>query len=131
MTPEALGRTRLARSLADVLADTSELFSKQIQLAKSEVMATIGRGVRAGVWTIAAAFLFLLTAILLIQAAVFGIASAGIAVHWACLMVAAVLAATGLGLMVYSRQLMRNALVPERSIRQVNKDIRVAKEQLG
>ena len=131
MTPEALGRTRLARSLADVLADTSELFSKQIQLAKSEVMATIGRGVRAGVWTIAAAFLFLLTAILLIEAAVFGIARAGIALHWACLMVAAVLAAIGLGLIVYSRQLMRNALVPERSVRQFNKDISVAKEQLG
>jgi hypothetical protein len=131
MTPEALGRTRLARSLADVLADTSELFSKQIQLAKSEVMATIGRGVRAGVWTIAAAFLFLLTAILLIEAAVFGIASAGIAVHWACLMVAAVLAAIGLGLIVYSRQFMRNALVPERSVRQFNKDISVAKEQMG
>ena len=131
MTPEALGRTRLARSLADLLADTSELFSKQIQLAKSEVMANIGRGVRAGVWTIAAALLFVLTAILLIEAAVFGIASAGIAVHWACLMVAAVLAAIGLGLIVYSRQLMRNALVPERSVRQVNKDISVAKEQLG
>ena len=131
MTPEALGRTRLARSLADLLADTSELFSKQIQLAKSEVMANIGRGVRAGVWTIAAAFLFLLTAILLIEAAVFGIASAGIAVHWACLMVAAVLAAIGLGLIVYSRQLMRNALVPERSVRQFNKDISVAKEQMG
>ena len=131
MTPGALGRTRLARSLADVLADTSELFSKQIQLAKSEVMANIGRGVRAGVWTIAAAFLFLLTAILLIEAAVFGIASAGIAVHWACLIVAAVLAATGLGLIFHSRQLMRNALVPERSVRQVNKDISVAKEQLG
>jgi hypothetical protein len=131
MTPEALGRTRLARSLADVLADTSELFSKQIQLAKSEVMANIGRGVRAGVWTIAAALLFVLTAILLIEAAVFGIASAGIAVHWACLIVAAVLAAIGLGLIFYSRQLMRNALVPERSVRQVSKDISVAKEQLG
>jgi uncharacterized membrane protein (GlpM family) len=131
MTPEALGKTRLARSLSDALADTSDLLSKQIQLAKSEVMANIGRGVRASMWTIAAAFLFLLTAILLIEAAVFGIASAGIAVHWACLMVAAVLAAIGLGLIVYSRQLMRNALVPERSVRQFNKDISVAKEQMG
>ena len=118
MTPEALGKTRLARSLSDAVADTSDLFSKQIQLAKSEVMADIGRGVRASVWTIAAAFLF-------------GIASAGIAVHWACLMVAAVWAAIGLGLIVYSRQFMRNALVPERSVRQFNKDISVAKEQMG
>ena len=131
MTPEALGKTRLARSLSDALADTADLLSKQIQLAKSEVMANIGRGVRAGVWTIAAAFLFLLTAVLLIEAAVFGIVSAGVGVHWACLMVAAVLAAIGLGLIVYSRQSMRNGLVPERSVRQVNKDISVAKEQLG
>jgi hypothetical protein len=94
-------------------------------------MANIGRGVRASVWTIAAVFLFLLTTILLIEAAVFGIASAGIALHWACLMVAAVLAAIGFGLIIYSRQLMRNALVPERSVRQFNKDISVAKEQLG
>ena len=92
-------------------------------------MANIGRGVRASMWIIAAAFLFLLTAILLIEAAVFGIASAGIAVHWACLMVAAVLAAIGLGLIFYSRQ--SNALVPERSMRQVSKDISVVKEQLG
>jgi uncharacterized membrane protein (GlpM family) len=117
--------------LADVLADTSDLFSKQIQLAKSEVMANLRRGVRASVWTIAAGFLFLLTAILVLEAAVFGIASAGIAVHWAFLIVAAVLAAIGLGLMLYSRQLMRDALVPERSVRQINKDISVAKEQLG
>src|SRR5690348_377506 len=102
MTPEALGKTRLARSLSDAVADLSDLLSKQIQLAKSEVMANIGRGVRASVWTIAAVFLFLLTTILLIEAAVFGIARAGIAVHWACLMVAAVLAAIGLGLIVYS-----------------------------
>jgi len=131
MTPEALGKTRLARSLSDALADTADLLSKQIQLAKSEVMANIGRGVRASAWTIAAAFLFLLTAILLIEAAVFGITSAGIAVHWACLIVAAVLAVIGLALIFYSRQLVRNALIPERSVRQVNKDISVAKEQLG
>jgi L-asparagine transporter-like permease len=95
------------------------------------VMANIGRGVRVSVWTIAAAFLFLLTAILVIEAAVFGIASAGIEVHWACLMVAAVLAVIGVALIFYSRQLVRNALLPERSVRQVNKDISVVKEQLG
>jgi putative superfamily III holin-X len=129
--PEGLERTPLARSLADVLADVSDLFSKQIRLAKSEVMANIGRGVRASVWTIAAAFLFFLTAILVIEATVFGITSAGIAMHWACLMVAAVLAVIGVALIFYSRQLVRNALLPERSVRQVNKDISVVKEQLG
>ncbi|MFZ0842206.1 MAG: phage holin family protein, partial [Xanthobacteraceae bacterium] len=60
MTSEALGKTGLARSLADVLGDISELLAKQIQLAKSEVLANVARGVRAAVWAAAAAFLFLL-----------------------------------------------------------------------
>jgi Putative Actinobacterial Holin-X, holin superfamily III len=130
MPPEALGKTGLARSLGDVLADISDLLSKQIQLAKSEVLANIGRGVRASVWVIAAGFLFLLTAILVIEAAVFGIASTGIALHWACLLVAAILTVIGVGLVIYVRRLAADTLVPERSIRQVNKDISVAKEQL-
>ena len=68
MTSEALGKTGLARSLADVLGDISELLAKQIQLAKFEVMANIGRGVRAAVWAGAAAFLLLLAAILVVEA---------------------------------------------------------------
>jgi nitrate reductase gamma subunit len=130
MTPEALGKTGLARSLADVLGDISDLLVKQIQLAKSEVMANIGRGVRAGIWAGAAAFLFMLAAVTAIEALVFGIASTGIALHWACLMVAAVLAVIGIVLLIYARSAAANALIPERSIRQVNKDISVAKEQL-
>ncbi len=131
MAPEALGKTGLARSLADVLADISDLLAKQIQLAKFEIMANIGRGVRAGVWAAAAAILFLLAAILVIEALVFGIASAGIAMHWACLLVAVLLAVIGAGLLIYARSAAANALVPERTIRQMNRDISVAKEQLG
>ena len=130
MASEALGKTGLARSLADVLGDVSDLLSKQIQLAKSEIMANIGRGVRTAVWAGAAAFLFLLAAILVVEAIVFGIASAGIALHWACLLVAALLVVIGAALLIYARSAGANALVPERSIRQVNRDIGVAKEQL-
>jgi Putative Actinobacterial Holin-X, holin superfamily III len=130
MTSDTLGKTGLARSLADVLGDISDLLAKQIQLAKSEVVANIGRGVRAAVWAGAAAFLFLLSAMVAIEALVFGIASAGIALHWACLLVAAVLAVIGAAFLIYARSAAANALVPERSIRQVNKDISVAKEQL-
>ena len=130
MMPGALGKTVLARSLADVLSDISDLLAKQIQLAKSEIMANIGRGVRAAVWAGAAAFLFLLAAVMAIEALVFGIASTGIALHWACLLVAALLVVIGAALLLYARSAAANALVPERSIRQVNKDISVAKEQL-
>jgi len=130
MTSEALGKTGLARSLADVLGDISDLLAKQIHLAKSEVMANVGRSVRAAVWAAAAAFLFLLAAILVIEALVLGIASAGIALHWACLLVAALLAVIGAAILMYARSAGANTLIPERSIRQVSRDISVAKEQL-
>jgi hypothetical protein len=130
MPAEGLGKTRLASSLADVLADISDLLGKQIQLAKSELMANLGRGLSATIWILAAAFLFLLAAILLVEAAALGIASMGIAIHWACALVGVVLIVIGAGLAMYAKGAATRALVPERTIRQLNKDIDVAKEQL-
>jgi hypothetical protein len=130
MAPETLAKSTLTRTLADVLGDFSDLVAKQIQLARAEITANISSGILAGVWLAVAALLFLLSAVLVIEAAVFGIASTGIALHWACLMVAALLAAIGGGILFYARSVTRDALTPSRSIRQMNKDISAAKEHL-
>jgi hypothetical protein len=130
MATEGLAKTRLATSLADVLADISDLLGKQIQLAKSEIMTNVGRGLTATIWIAAAAFLFLLAAILLVEAAALGIASAGIALHWSCLIVSGVLIVIAIGLAIYARAAAARAFVPARTLRQLNKDIDVAKEQL-
>ena len=131
MAPEALAKSTLMRTLADVLGDFSDLVAKQIQLARAEITANISSGLLASIWLVVAALLFLLAGVLVIQAAVLGIASTGIALHWACLMVAVLLAAIGGGVLLYARSVVRDRLTPSHSIRQMNKDISAAKEHLA
>jgi ABC-type multidrug transport system permease subunit len=131
MAPESLAKSTLTRTLADVLGDFSDLVAKQIQLARAEITANISSGILASIWLVLVALLFLFAGVLVIQAAVFGIASTGIALHWACLMVAAVLATIGGGMLLYARSVARDTLTPSRSIRQINKDISAAKEHLA
>jgi hypothetical protein len=131
MAPEILAKSTLTRTLADLLGDFSDLVAKQIQLARAEVTANIGSGILASIWLIAAALVLLLAGVLVIEAAVFAIASTGIALYWACLMIAALLAVVGGGILLYARSVARNKLIPARSIRQINKDIIAAKEHLA
>jgi hypothetical protein len=130
MIPNALGKSSLTRTLADVLGDFSDLVAKQIELARAEINANITTAVQASLWLVGAAILFVMAIGLIIEAAVFGVASTGIALHWACLIVAAVLAVIGTGLFFYGRSVAHERLSPTRSIRQMNKDISAAKEQL-
>jgi hypothetical protein len=50
--------------------------------------------------------------------------------HWACLLIAAILAAAGAALFYHGRSLAEEDLLPSRSVRQVTRDIETAKEQL-
>jgi hypothetical protein len=70
------------------------------------------------------------TFFILIEAAIFGIASLGVALHWSCLIVAAVLATAAGGSFLYGRSTMPDTLVPTRSVQEVSEDIRTVKEQL-
>jgi putative superfamily III holin-X len=61
---------------------------------------------------------------------VFGIATLGIALHWSCLIVAAVLALAAGGFYAKGAADAREELTPTRTIHQVKQDIATAKEQL-
>jgi hypothetical protein len=84
----------------------------------------------AGVWMSAAAGLGIAAVLLILQAAVFGIASFGIAMHWSCLIVAAVLAVAAGAAYAKGRSDAREELTPTRTIQNVQQDIATAKEQL-
>jgi hypothetical protein len=131
MAPEALAKSTLIQTLADLLGDFSDLIAKQIQLARAEITANISNGIVSSIWLGLAAMLFLLAGVLVLEAGVFAIASAGIALYWACLMVAAALAAIGGGVFLYARSVAGDTLAPSRSIRQMNKDISAVKEHLS
>ena len=121
----------LPRALSDVVADLADLFQKEMRLAKAELSEKLSIKAWAGVWMAAAAFFALLAVILIVQAAVFAVATFGFAMHWSCLIVAAVLAAVGAAAFAKGRADAAEDLTPNRTIHQVKQDIAIAKEQLS
>jgi hypothetical protein len=127
---ERLENSDLIQALGDLLGDLSDLVQKEIRLAKAEVTERLTFKLQAGVWMGAAALLGLLTAVLIVEASVLAIASFGIPLYWACLLVAVVVGAAGLTSFYHGRALAQHELAPKRALRQVAQDIKTAKEQL-
>jgi hypothetical protein len=121
----------LPRALSDVLADLADLFQKEMRLAKAELSEKLSIKAWAGVWMAVAAVFGLLAVILIVQAAVFAVATFGFAMHWSCLIVAAVLAAVGAAAFAKGRADAAEDFTPNRTIHQVKQDIAIAKEQLS
>ena len=130
MAYEQLKSSTLTRSLSDVISDLSDLFQKEMRLARAEMSAKISTKLQAGVWMGAAGLLGLIALLVLIEALVFGIASFGIALHWSCLIVAAVLGAGAAVAFFRGRANAQEELTPSRTINQVKQDIAVTKEKL-
>jgi len=122
-----LGNFGLVQALTDLFAD---LLQKELQLAKTEITEKIVSGLRASVWMVVAGSLGLVAVLLLVEAAVFAIASFGIALHWSCLIVAAVFASGAAAAFFQGRSAAQDELLPTRTTRQISQDIRTAKEQL-
>jgi uncharacterized membrane protein YqjE len=130
MAHENLANSTLVKSLGELLGSLSDLVQKEIRLAKAEVSEKIASKVQSSVWMMVAGFFGFLVAILLVEAAVFAIASFGIHIYWACLLVAAVLAAAGAACFYHGRSLAEEDLTPRRALAQISQDIKTAKEQL-
>jgi hypothetical protein len=130
MAHENLANSTLVKSLGDVLGSLSDLVQKEIRLAKAEVTDKIAAKVQSSVWMMVAGFFGFLVAILLVEAAVFAIASFGLHIYWACLLVAAVLFAAAVACFYHGRSLAEESLAPHRALTQISQDIKTAKEQL-
>ena len=123
--------TALPRALSDVVSDLADLFQKELRLARTELSEKLSNKLRAGIWMSASAAFGAAAALLILQALVFAIASYGIAMHWACLIVAAALAALGGFAFAMGRADAVEDLTPIRTIHQVKQDFATAKEQLS
>ena len=97
MAYDSVRSSGVMQSLGDFLADLSDLVQKEIRLAKAEVVERSTPSLQACIPMGVAAFLGLVAALLVVEAAVFAIASFGLALYWACLLVAAILAAAAAG----------------------------------
>jgi uncharacterized membrane protein YqjE len=128
---ESIKNSALVGAFSDVVGDLAELVQKEMRLARAELSAKLSTKLRAGVWMGAAAGLGFLAVLVLVEAAVFAIAAYGIALHWACLIVAAVLAIAGGAAYGMGSADAQEDITPTRTIHQVKRDIATAKEQLS
>jgi uncharacterized membrane protein YgcG len=131
MADDAFQRSLLSRAISDLFTDLSEFVQKEIRLARAELAHKISVSMYAGMWMAVAAVLAIAAALLVIEGIVFAIASAGLALHWSCLLVAVVMAAAAAGLFYYGRASVASEdLAPTRSVRQFSEAVSTAKEQL-
>jgi uncharacterized membrane protein YgcG len=128
MAHESLRNSILSRTLVDLLSDLSDLLSKEIRLARAELIEKVQSTIRASAWAALAALFSLMAVFFLLEAAVFALVSLGLAAYSACLIVAAVLAGCGIGAFACGRAVAPGDITPSRSVRQINEDIRTAKE---
>jgi putative superfamily III holin-X len=131
MAHDALRNTAVARAFSDVLTDLSDLISKELRLAKAEIADKVTTKLQASVWMALAGVLGLTVLLLLVEAAVFAVASFGLAMYWACLAVAGALALIAAGVFLYGRSAAAEELTPSRTMNQITRDISTAKEQLS
>jgi O-antigen/teichoic acid export membrane protein len=131
MAIDRLKDTALPHVVSSVVADLADLFQKEMRLARAELSAKFAAKLQAGVWMSAAGILGFVAAMLVVQAAVFAIANHGIALHWACLIVAAAVAVVAAVFFFKGRSNAREEMAPTRTINQVKRDIATAKEHLS
>src|SRR4029453_3803260 len=83
----------LPNSFSKVITDLADLMQKEMRLVQAELSEKLSISIRAGVWMSVGAVLAIASGFLIVQASVLRLSAAtGIALHWSCLIVAAVLA---------------------------------------
>jgi hypothetical protein len=130
MAYERVTQSALPQAISDVVADLADLFQKEMRLARAELSTKLNTKLMAGAWFSAAAVLALVAVLLVVQATVFAIASFGIALHWSCLIVAAVVAVLAIAFFFKGRSDAREEVTPTRTLNQIQRDISTVKERL-
>jgi hypothetical protein len=91
MVGDQLKTSTAASALGDVLGGLTDLVQKEMRLAQAELSANLSAKLEGGVWWAAAGALAGIAFLLVVQAAVFVIASYGVPMHWSCLIAAGLL----------------------------------------
>ncbi|MBX6425301.1 MAG: phage holin family protein [Variibacter sp.] len=119
--------------VSDILRQVTNLFQKEMQLARTEVSEKMNQAFAGFVMVLIGAVLLMPAIVVLLQAAVAALVSeGGLAEHWAALIVggAALVVGIIIALIGMSRLKARN-LTPTRTMTQLQRDAAVAKEQVG
>jgi len=118
-------------ALSDVIGDLADLVQMEIRLAKTELSTKLSQKLVGGIWLGVAGVIGLLAVLVLVEAAIFAIASYGVGLHWSCLIIAGALAILGGAAFAKGRADAQVELTPTHSLHQIQRDIAVAKEHLS
>jgi putative superfamily III holin-X len=126
--PTDFRHSALSHAVGDVLQDVSELVQKELQFARAELASNLDVIVRK-VAGIAVAAVFALVALLVLtEAAIFALASQGMPMQFACLVVGGAVAT--IAVIAYAASRSRASVSPSRTLEHVRANIRTAKEHL-
>ena len=130
MTTERLRASPLPRALSDVVVDVADLVQKEMRLARAEIGEKLSNKLRAGTWMLVAAAMALSAFLMLIEGLALWIATFGISLYASHWIIGAALALISVLAYFAGRADARESLAPERTIHQVNRDLRETKERL-
>jgi VIT1/CCC1 family predicted Fe2+/Mn2+ transporter len=119
-----------AALVSALFADLGDLVQKEVALAKAEVQRNVMRKVEGAVWVAAAGVVFLVALLALVAGLVLLIASFGLAMHWSAFVVALGLAGLGLVVFMAGKSKLNAGMAPERSMRQMRRDVATIREQM-
>ena len=130
MAHEHLRDSALPRIVTAVISDVVQLFQAEVQLAKAEIASNVNAKLQSiAAFAIAGVFGFV-TLILIAQTFVFLLMAWGVESYWASLIVAVGFGVLAAASIAFAMSKARQELTPQRTVHQVEKDIRVVKEQL-
>jgi len=125
-----LRNSALPHALTDVIDDVADLLRKEIRLAQTEIAGKLSAKLRAGAWMVVMAVAALIVLLLVVEGVVFAIAAYGVAMHWSCLIVAAVMAIIAGIAFAVGKADAEESVTPSRSIHNLKQDFSATKEQL-
>jgi hypothetical protein len=121
----------LASLFTDLISEVTQLFQAEIRLVRAEMNEKVSRVANSGALIGAGAVVMLPAVFILLLAIVRWLEVAGLSEQWGLLIVGVVVAALGaLLLMKGLNNLKGSALVPQRTIEQVQADFSVAREHV-
>lgn len=120
----------LPQLLGDLSSDLTGLLRKESELVRAEVSEKLAQLVKASGEMAAGAICLMVALLILLQAVVIALAKV-VGAGWASLIVGTAVAVLGLILVrAGAKSAAPRQLTPERSLRQVEKDAQLAKEQV-
>jgi hypothetical protein len=121
----------LASLFTDLVSEVTQLFQTEIRLVRAEMNEKVSRVANSGALIGAGAVVMLPAVFILLLAIVRWLEVAGVPEQWGLLIVGGVIAALGAILLMKGiNNLKASALVPRRTIEQVQADFSVAREHV-